>query len=179
MDLVFIETLINPLEVAMDYLEFSNVQKDVNVLILDVFNVIAPEDVAGITSLSSRPSLPFEIFKPLEPDDIVSFILSLKLNNSYNGSFLFVTDYPEIIPGRYTDYDAFFLVSLLKDIEEDRRMKVVLFSFVENESQIDKTLDLFRLTSTVDNYLRYRRDSRPPFIKISSHKSNPNVEEKR
>ncbi len=157
MDLVFVDTIVNPLEVIINFLKSNNSQPNINVLVLDVFNVIAPEDVIEIIDTISSYSLRLEIFKPLEPEDIISFILSLKLAQLRENTILFVSDSPEIIPSMELDYDIIFVASILRDIEEEKKIKVVMFHYVEDDAQIEKILDLFKLLPIVSSYHKFHR----------------------
>ncbi len=157
-DLVFIDAIVNPLEVMINFLKSNNSKPNINILVLDVFNVIAPEDVIEIIDTVSNYSLRLEIFKPLEPEDIIFYILNLKLTKLQENTILFVSDSPEVIPSTELNYDIVFVASILRDIEEEKRIKIVMFHYVENEAQVEKILDLFKLIPIVSSYHKFRKE---------------------
>lgn len=166
MDVIFVDFIITPLKIILDFFKFFGIQEDEDVIVIDVFSVITPEDVMEEFEFISKRPGSFKIFKPIDPDNIVSFILSIKSANISAKSNIFLTDCPETIPGKYLDYSNVFLMSLLKDIECEKNLKAVVLCFIEDRSKIQKIFDLLSLIPIVDNYYLYNRESASPFAKV-------------
>lgn len=177
MNIIFINTDTEPLTVITSFLQFSSNLKKDNIVILDIFSVITPENVIEELSLLSKYCQSLEMFKPIDPDDVIYFIFNVKAIDKYNGATIFVTDCPEVIPGRFLDYDSVFFLSLLKDTEREKNLDIIVLFYIESDDRIEKIMDMLKLLPVINNYYIFNKGGNPLFWEISSYESNPNVKE--
>jgi len=177
MDIIFINTHVEPLKILTSFLQYSSNQKKSKIIILDVFSVVTPESIIEELSFLSNYCQSLEIFKPIDPDDIIHFILDIKAMDKYRDTFLFVTDCPDAIPGRGLDYDYIFFLSLLKDTEVDKNLDVIVLYYIDDIDLIEKSMDILKLLPVINDYYIFNAGSNPPFFKVSPYESNPDVKE--